>query len=111
MLDMDMKFKHGILIVRLKGVLNGDTISIFTNDLNEIIQNNGIKYVLLNLKQLIYLDNYGLKAIKNSYKQITNNQGKLIICGIDKIFKENQIIEDNLYQVNEEVTAYGLINI
>ena len=111
MLDMDMKFKHGILIVRLKGILNGDTTSIFTNDLNEIIKNNGIKYVLLNLKQLVYIDNYGFKAIKNSYRQITDNKGKLIICGIDKLFKENQIIEDNLYQVNEEVTAYELINI
>ncbi len=111
MLDMDMRFRHGILMVRLKGILNGDTVIIFKNDLNEIIKNNGIKYVLLNLKQLAYIDSYGFNAIKDSYKEISDNKGKLIICGIDKLFKDNQIITDNLYQVNEEVTAYELINI
>ena len=109
MLDIDMEFKHGILIVRLKGILDGDTITMFTNDLEEVIKNNGVKYVLLNLKQLKYIDNYGLKAIKNSYKRIKNNNGKLIICGIDRLFKNNQILDDSLYQVNEEVTAYELI--
>ena len=111
MLDMDMKFRHGILTVRLKGILNGDTATIFKNDLNEIIKNNGIKYVLLNLKQLVYIDSYGFNAIKDSYTEISDNKGKLIICGIDKLFKDNQILTDNLYQVNEEVTAYELINI
>ena len=111
MLDIDMKFKHGILVVRLKGVLNGDTISLLKSDLEMVIKDNGIKYVLLNLKKLSYIDNYGLEAIKKSYEQIVNNKGKLIICGIDKIFNSNQILTDNLYQVNEEVTAYEIVNI
>ena len=111
MLDIDMEFKHGILIVRLKGILNGDTTFLLKQDLDTVIKNNGIKYVLLNLKQLSYIDHYGLEAIESSYKQIVNNNGKLILCGIDKIFKSNQVLTDNLYQVSEEVTAYEMINI
>ena len=76
-----------------------------------VIKDNGIKYVLLNLKKLSYIDNYGLESIKKSYEQIVNNKGKLILCGIDKIFNSNQILADNLYQVNEEVTAYEIVNI
>ena len=111
MLDIDMEFKHGIPIVRLKGILNGDTVALFKQDLNTVIENNGIKYVLINLKKLSYIDNYGFEAIKSSYKKIVENKGKLIICGMNKLFDNNQVITDNLYQVNEEVTAYEMINI
>ena len=111
MLDINMEFKQGILLVRLKGLLNGDTVEILKKDLEMVIKNNGIKYVLINLKKLSYIDNYGLEAIKQSYKQITNNNGVLIICGINKLFNQNKILAENLYQVNEEITAYELINI
>ena len=111
MLDIEMEFKHGILLVRLKGILNGDTVGLFKSDLEKVVSDNGIKYVLLNLKYLDYIDNYGFEAIKDTYRQIINNNGKLILCGISKIFNDNIVLTDNLYQVNEEVTAYNIINI
>ena len=111
MLDIDMEFKQGILIVRLKGVLNGDTSNLLKADMEMVIKNNGIKYVLLNLKKLCYVDDYGLKIIRESYDQIVKNNGKLILCGIDKIFNYNSNIGNNLYQVNEEVMAYEIVNI
>lgn len=111
MLDINMEFKQGILLVRLKGLLNGDTVGVLKKDLEMIIKDNGIKYVLINLKNLSYVDYYGLEAIKQSYKQITANNGKLIICGINKLFNQNKVLAENLYQVNEEISAYELINI
>ena len=100
MLDIDMEFKQGILMVRLKGVLNGDTSQILKKDLELVIKDNGIRYVLLNLKKLNYIDKYGLEVIKNSYDEIVKNDGKLILCGINKLFDYNQVITDNLYQIN-----------
>ncbi len=111
MLDIDMEFKQGILIVRLKGILNGDTYNLLKKDLDMVIKNNGIRYVLLNLKKLSFIDRYGLEAIKSSYKEVVNNRGKLIICGIDKLFSENHFLTEHLYQVNEEITAYEIVNI
>lgn len=111
MLDIDMEFKQGILMVRLKGVLNGDTSQILKKDLELVIKDNGIRYVLLNLKKLNYIDKYGLEVIKNSYDEIVKNDGKLILCGINKLFDYNQVITDNLYQINEEVTAYEIVSI
>ena len=64
MLDIDMEFKQGILIVRLKGVLNGDTSNLLKSDMEMVIKNNGIKYVLLNLKNLSFIDEYGFEIIK-----------------------------------------------
>lgn len=111
MLDIDMEFKQGILIVRLKGVLNGDTSNLLKSDMEMVIKNNGIKYVLLNLKNLSFIDEYGFEIIKKSYEYIVGNEGKLILCGIDKIFDYNSNIGKGLYQVNEEVTAYEIVNI
>lgn len=111
MLDIEMKFKKGILIVRLKGILNGDTISILQKELKDIIENNGIKYVMLNLKRLSYIDKYGLESIKQSYNYIKSNKGKLILCGIDKLFESNKFLTENLYQVNDEEVAYEIVNI
>lgn len=111
MLNIDMEFKQGILIVRLKGILNGDTSNLLKKDLELVIKENGVKYVLLNLKKLNYIDNYGLDVIKNSYEEIVKNEGKLILCGIDKIFNYNVNLTDNLYQISEEVSAYDIVNI
>ena len=108
MLDIDMRFKKGILIVRLKGILNKYTSKKLKNDL-EIIKINGIKYVLLNLKGLSKIDKQGLETINDSYKDITNNKGKLILCGINKML--DNTITDNLYGVSEEVLAYDIVNI
>ena len=111
MLDIDMRFKQGILFIRLNGILNGDTCMKLEESISTLIEDNGIKYVLINLKNLSYVDYYGLEAIKQSYKQITANNGKLIICGINKLFNQNKVLAENLYQVNEEISAYELINI
>lgn len=111
MLDIDMEFKQGILVVRLKGVLNGDTSNKLKTDLQQIVKDNGIKYVLLNLKKIEYIDKYGLNVIKQSYHEIVKNEGKLILCGINKLFDYNVNLTSNLYQINEEVTAYKIINI
>ncbi len=75
MLDIDMEFKQGILMVRLKGILNGDTAQILKKDLEVVIKDNGIRYVLLNLKRLSYIDKYGLEVIKNSYDELLKTMG------------------------------------
>lgn len=111
MLDIDMEFKQGILLVRLKGILNGDTVNLFKSDFEMVIKDNGIKYVLLNLKGLNYIDNYGLEVIKKCYSEIISHKGKLILCGIERLFSYNKKIFENLYQVNEEIMAYEVINI
>ena len=67
MLDIDMEFKQGILMVRLKGILNGDTVGLLKSDLEMVIKDNGIKYVLLNLKKLDYIDNKNVSFNKISY--------------------------------------------
>lgn len=111
MLDIEMEFKKGILIVRLKGILNTETIPGFKKRFEIVIKENGIKYVLLNIKQLSFIDAIGLNTIKNCYALVVKNGGKLILCGINKLFDYNYELSENLYQVAEESTIYEIVNI
>lgn len=111
MLDIGMEFRKGILFVRLKGILNGDTALDLDENLTSIITNNGIKYLLINLNELTYIDKYGLKVIFKNYKLINMNNGKFIICGGDKLSHYTGNIIDNLYQVSDEIKAFEVINI
>ena len=45
MLDIDMRFKQGILFIRLNGILNGDTCMKLEESISTLIEDNGIKYV------------------------------------------------------------------
>ena len=108
MLDITMEFKKGILFVRLKGIINGDTTQILNDNLTNIVKENGIKYLLINFYGVDYIDKYGLNAIKDNYKIINENKGKMIICGLDN---NNVTYKDNLYQINEERNAFKIISL
>ena len=111
MLDIDMRFKQGILFIRLNGILNGDTCMKLEESISTLIEDNGIKYVLFNLNNLDYIDKYGINLILKNYINITNNNGNLIICGIEKLFTYTNSITNNLYQVHDEDKVFELINI
>lgn len=93
MLDIDMRFKQGILFIRLNGILNGDTCMKLEESISTLIEDNGINLILKN------------------YINITNNNGNLIICGIEKLFTYTNSITNNLYQVHDEDKVFELINI
>lgn len=111
MLDVYMKFKKGILFVRPVGVLNGDTSLKLDEDLTNVINNNGIKYVVVNLSSLEYIDYYGIKVIINNYINIKNNNGRFMICGLDNLLSYSGLIMNNLYKLNNEKDAFEVINI
>ena len=111
MLDIDMEFRKGILFVRLRGVLNGDTALELDENLTSIITDNGIKYLLINLNELTNIDKYGLKVIFKNYQNININNGKFILCGGDKLSNYTGNIIDNLYQVSDEMKAFEVISI
>jgi anti-anti-sigma regulatory factor len=47
-----MEFRKGILFVRLRGILNGDTCYQLEDHLTSLVRDNGIKYLLINLNEL-----------------------------------------------------------
>jgi len=114
MLEIDLEFVRGMLFVRLDGVLDINTYTKLSDCLDKMIHEKGLKYFVVNLESLDYIDENGLQAIINRYFDVVLHDGKLVICGYDDRFKQNFEVESIFKQIvrtNNELGALKLINI
>lgn len=113
MLDINLEFTRGMLFVRLSGVLDTNTYTKLNDLLDKMIHEEGLKYFVVNLEDLSYIDDDGLKLIIDRYLDVVLHDGKLVICGykdgngsleIKNVFKQ-------IEHTNNELNAFRLINI
>lgn len=107
------EFRKGLLFIRLKGILNKETGYEFDKKLKDLIIEKGIKYFVINLEKLKYIDNDGFNILKNRYKDMIIHDSKLIICNYhDNLYKDK--IDSSFmdcYKIDNELEAFKLINI
>lgn len=110
MLKMDMEYNHGILFIRLDGILNRSTSYKLNNYLVPVILKHKIKYLVYNLFLLEEIDEAGIDAILNTKCAVKTNKGKLYVCEIPleyrKIFKKR-----GLKETTSELSALKLLKI
>lgn len=104
MLNIDMEFINGILFVRVNGSLKKTTINIFNDKLIPIIKDNGIKNLVYNFDKLICIDEDGFNSLLNTYNEILNNNGNLLV--VNNKFKLKYFKE-----VNNELSALKILKI
>ncbi|MEG2351214.1 MAG: STAS domain-containing protein [Bacilli bacterium] len=97
MLKVLMEFRKGVLFVRLSGVLDKSTITVFESQVKEVVIKLGIKYMVINVEELNNISIEGMKKIKSLKKTVNKSGGKLFICGSDfNDFAEFSKIENEL---------------
>ena len=110
MLKMDMEYNHGILFVRLDGILNRSTSYKVNNYLIPVILKHKIKYLVFNLFLLEHIDEAGLNSILNTKCAIKTNKGKMYICETPneyiRMFKKA-----GLKETSSELTALKILKI
>lgn len=114
MLEINLEFIRGMLFVRLDGVLDINTYTELSDCLDTMIHEKGLKYFVVNLENLTYIDENGLQAIVNRYFDVALHDGKLVICGYNDQFKKNLEIGNIFKQIEttpNELGALKLINI
>ena len=82
----------------------------FKKEVSNLIEINGIKYLVMNLKDLEYIDDLGLKQFISDYRKISSLDGKVVICGIEKKNYRN-LLCNYTYISNNELNAFQLIQI
>ena len=110
MLKMDMEYNHGILFIRLDGILNRSTSYKLNNYLVPVILKHKIKYLVYNLYLLESIDECGLNAMLNTKCAVKTNKGKLYVCETPKEFKK-AFKKAKLKEITSELTALSLIKI
>lgn len=93
MLNIILEFRKGILFVRLRGELTKQTISIFYEQVTDIIEKNGLHNIVINMEYLSLIDFKGMNALLYCYELSKRNKGETMICSI-----HNESIKNKLYR-------------
>lgn len=114
-MDMDLEFRKGILFARLFGKLNKKYAKKLERELLPIIKKNGIKYLVINIENLIDIDIEGINQLKKQYEVILENKGKTFFCGLkDSSVKakiSDSFIPNLLFEVSDELKAINIVNL
>ena len=110
MLKMDMEYNHGILFIRLDGILNRSTSYKLNNYLVPVILKHKIKYLVYNLYLLESIDECGLNAMLNTKYAVKTNKGKLYVCEIPKEYRK-ALKKAKLKETASELSALNSIKI
>ncbi len=81
-LNIDMETKQSVLLVRLEGELDHHTAETLKNKIESALLERDIRHIVLNLKELSFMDSSGIGVILGRYKQIKEKQGEMIVCSI-----------------------------
>lgn len=81
-LHINLTTKKNVLIIRLAGELDHHTAEQLKEQVEEKINKDGIRHILLNLEELTFMDSSGLGVILGRYKRLKQLDGSMVICAI-----------------------------
>ena len=105
MLKINLEYRKGILFIRLKGKLTRFTYPSLLNYLSPLINEKGIKYLVINLDCIKLIDKMGKEAIKIIITEVKKNHGYGIICNTKTKF------DDSIRVVENELKAFTLLKV
>ena len=94
-----MEYKKHVLFLRLKGNLNSNTSSYFSEYTMPIIDEYNIKYLVINLNSINTIDNKGYLSLKNSIETVKSNKGKVLIIDNNNYYFDNELVALKLLKV------------
>lgn len=80
MLKGQFFIRENNLIIRFQGELDQQFIEGMKEKVSEIITKYHIKYLIINCKELDFIDSSGVGFILGRYKEINDNNGEIILC-------------------------------
>ena len=108
MLDINIKPVRGVLFVRLKGILNKETLGKLQNEVSKLIKDVGIKNIVFNINELSEIDYDGMKELFKNYDYCTNHYGKALFVSEKSEDYKNSCFKNKI--VHDERSAAEFIN-
>ncbi|MBC6433932.1 STAS domain-containing protein [Nostoc sp. HG1] len=71
-----------VTILELSGIIDGIRGNELRRQVSNIVVDNGAKILLLDLKQVTFIDSSGLGALVSAVQIVRNANGKLFVCSI-----------------------------
>lgn len=113
MLEVNKEFRKGILFVRLKGILNKDTVPYLNKEVTKLVADMQIQNVVFNICELEGIDMHGVNAILYNYNLCKEVNGISMLCGVNNKIKNliNKSSINEMFQIKDELTALKVIKI
>lgn len=105
MLDVNYEFRKGILFVRLLGSITTNNIAKLNSVFN-IINQAGIKAVVINLDNIKAIDAYFINYLLSYYDFYIEDDKKMFICS-SNCFKNK--FEHHIPIIRSEIDAFNVI--
>lgn len=80
-LDLDMELKQDTLLVRLQGELDLSVADVFRKSLEDGLDKNHVKHLVVNLSRVSFIDSSGLGVILGRYKRLSHQGGRVSLVG------------------------------
>lgn len=112
MLEITKEFRKGILFVRLKGILDKDTVAYLNKEVTKVVADMQFHNVVFNVEGLTSIDMDGIYALLYNYNLCKDNNGVSLLCGVNKSIKK--IVNHNLsfiFQIKDEDKAINMVEI
>ena len=87
MLNINMYYRKGILIIEIEGYLNKFTSYKLKDYLVPVILKHEIKHIVYDTNKLKGIDNFGIKILHDGIKAVKENKGKISYTKDSKILK------------------------
>ena len=111
-LHMEMEQRRRTLIVRLKGELDHHTADTVKTRMEEAILRGNVNHVVLNMKDLTFMDSSGLGVILGRYKQLSALGGKMVVCDVNpavyRLFELSGLFKILKFEENERLALSSL---
>ncbi len=96
-MNLSKDIQNNCLIMRLKGDLDMHSVPEFKDEMVTNMEQYNLKILILNLKNVKFIDSSGLGAILGRYRVLKDNGGRIIIVGltprIERIFELSGVLK------------------
>lgn len=85
MLKAQFFIQKAVLFVRFSGELDQKSVERIRVRVSELIANYNIEYLVINCRDLSFMDSSGIGFIIGRYNQLKEVNGKIIICEMNEL--------------------------
>jgi anti-sigma B factor antagonist len=86
-MEITEEIQNDINIYRLKGSLDSNTSQGFEQKLFQAIS-EGVKNMVVDFKDIDYISSAGLRVILKAFKALQREDGRIILCSMQKYVRE-----------------------
>lgn len=111
-LEANFTTNENVLIVRLKGELDHHEAERLREEWQTKLKNKQIEHVVLNLKEMSFMDSSGIGVLLGRYKEIAQAGGELVVCSVnpslEKIFDMSGLFKIIRLEQTEQYALHSL---